>query len=974
LCFLLPVLTAAYTSDRTSLILYPTKALAQDQFSKLQALLQTDNNADLAERIRPATLDGDCPHSKRVDIAERANVILTNPDTLHAAILPAWRTMYGSMLARLKFIVIDEAHYYEGIFGAHVAMILSRLMRVSQAAASRYNQGLFGDNNDESRSSLPIFVAASATLPWPEQHFRRLCPISPKATVRVLSAKEDGSPRSEKHFFVWNPPILNSNGTCTGIVTFPRPKKAPPGDKTFSVGGGISSISSIGAVGKKRPRDESPGNNGRVVPVASLATTVSAPGNDQPAVARGKRTKARQKHGEVKFHRRHSADETALLLARAVVSGIRCIAFCKTRNLVEWVYERALTCLGNDPRTAHLTSKVESYRGGYSMIERRQIEKRLFQNELLGVVGTNALELGVDIGGIDLTLHCGYPSSYASLLQQAGRAGRGGARLDVPSCAVVVCFNSPSEQHIWRHPKSLLACGVSAPNTIPINSGLVQGHLLCASEEYPLTGAYPITIIQQARESDQERGALLNDHALFGGKDIYDEALEVLRSTGSVMAETIAALGSTMTLFKAHPSMHKAWSRISIRSIEPVSYAVVDVSHPGQGGKMDSIRDERAVMDTLPYSRVFYHAHPGAIITHRGKKYKVISMTRPPASVTDSFGGRNSLKLAAFAKPTMDKYATRPLSNLDITVVKQMERAEIRGPNALSKCELGTGTDVTVDESALPVVGGEINYNFAGCGQVTVKRSVTGYQKLSLITRAELSRSELSLPELEFDTFGLWIDTEAGVMTSVLGDSYGPGVHALSHALLAVAPLFAPGLVRSDLECDHSIYGNTQVMLFDERAGGSGSSERLWKSLFYPNSILEAAVELLEECSSCCLDSGYDGGCPACLHASSCTKFNMHLSRSAGAVIGKRIIQRIQETDLYKQFASTVTDESSAQEGDGQPHSTQPEKPMTPRRKARSKALRSAKEMRSARDRQFVVGRPSWPLDGDETGFRQVDG
>jgi ATP-dependent helicase YprA (DUF1998 family) len=348
-------------------------------------------------------------------------------------------------------------------------------------------------------------------------------------------------------------------------------------------------------------------------------------------------------------------------------------------------------------------------------------------------------------------------------------------------------------------------------------------------------------------------------------------------------------------------------------------------------------------------------------------------MTRPPVSVTDSFGGRRSLNLAAFAKPSKDKYATRPLSNLDITVVKQLERAEIRAPSTSSRNESGAGTDPNIDGPTQTLVG-EINYTFAGCGAITVKRSVHGYQKLSLITRAELSRTELSLPPLEFDTFGLWIDTEADVMTSVLGDSYGPGVHALSHALLAVAPLFAEGLVRSDLECDHSFYAPTMVMLFDERAGGSGSSERLWKSLFYPNSILEAAVELLEECSSCCWESGYDGGCPACLHASNCIKFNMHLSRSAGAVIGKRIIQRIQETDLYKQFANAASDEASAKGDEGQPHSTQSEKPITPRRKARSKALQSAKEMRSARDRQFVVGRPSWPLDGDETGFRQVDG
>lgn len=938
---MLPILTAAYNSDRTSLVMFPTKALAQDQLSKLTTLLST--NPDLATRIRPATLDGDCPHAARVDIAATANVILTNPDTLHAAILPSWRTLYTHMLSRIQYVVIDEAHVYEGIFGAHVAMILSRLVRVSIAAAC--HQSL--------QPRLPTFVAASATLPWPQQHFRLLCPISAQAPVAILTNKEDGSPRSEKHFFVWNPPILNSDGTCTGKVTYPCPNPKPGGNKAVSTSAGVA--------GLKRPRDEESTSAGVVVsPPASQADSALTV---QPAFAANrKRRPVRRRHTEVTLHRRHAADETALLLARAVVSGVRCIAFCKSRNLVEWVFERALACLKNDPSTAHLTSKVESYRGGYSMVERRQIEQKLFQNELLGVVGTSALELGVDIGGIDLTLHCGYPSSYASLLQQAGRAGRGASRLDVPSCAVVVCFNSPSEQHIWRHPKALLGCGIATPNIIPVNHGLVQGHLLCASEEFPLTGPCPITVTQNLSAGEEQPG-LLNDHDLFGGQGVYEEALAVLRSSRAVLSENIVvSSASGLTVYKAHAAMNKAWSRISIRSIEPVQYSVVDVSHPGQGGRMDAIHDERAVMDTLPYSRVFYHAHPGAIITHRGRKYKVLSMTRPPSSVTDTFdGSRASLNLAAFAKPTKDKYATRPLSNLHITVVKQMERAEILAK--LPGTESTTGSKKPGDPVKESMPTGNVDCNFAGCGAVTVKRSVHGYTKLSLITRAELSRTELSLPPLEFDTFGLWINTEADRMSLLLGDSYGPGVHALSHAILAVAPLFAPGLVRSDLECDHSFFAPTRVMLFDERAGGSGSCERLWKSLFLPKSILDAAVELLEECSSCRRDSGYDGGCPACLHVSNCVKFNMHLSRSAGATIGKRVIERVQETDLYKQFAKAASDESTDQ------HAGQPD---TPRRKARTKALQKAKEMRSARDRQFVVGRPSWPLDSDGTQFKQV--
>ena len=179
--------------------------------------------------------------------------------------------------------------------------------------------------------------------------------------------------------------------------------------------------------------------------------------------------------------RRHAADETAVLLAKAITAGVRTIAFCKTRSLVEWVYERTLSILQSDPETEGLTSKVESYRGGYTAEARRSIEERLFQRKLWGVVGTNALELGVDVGGVDLTLHTGYPGSISSLLQQSGRAGRGKGS-NLPSCAIMVCFSSPSDQYIWKKPTSLLSKGVDAPPTLPIN-GTMDSTFKCAMVE-----------------------------------------------------------------------------------------------------------------------------------------------------------------------------------------------------------------------------------------------------------------------------------------------------------------------------------------------------------------------------------------------------------------------------------------------------------------------------------------------------------
>lgn len=519
LCFLLPVLAAAMNGE-TSLLLFPTKALAQDQMTKLASTLE--KFPDLKEKICPGIIDGDTSYAKRSDNAKNCNVILTNPDTLHAAILPGWKPNYKMLLGRIKYVVIDEAHMYEGVFGAHVAMVLSRFLRLT-AVCSHKAQGAV---------KVPVFLACSATMAHPEHHFRLLCPIPNEAIITILAPDDDGSPRAPKHFFVWNPPIMDINGSSTGRVTVPRSKKkviGTDGSKMLAV---------------KTPQGNNSDKRFRESDELQLA--------DIEAVQMASRGSHYQSN--IQLYRRHAADETALLLARAVSQGVRCIAFCKTRCLVEWVYERAVSALKSSPSTEHLANQVESYRGGYTKELRRSIESRLFRNDLLGVVGTNALELGVDVGGIDLTLHCGYPSSYASLLQQAGRAGRGTARLDVPSLSIMVCFNSPAEQHIHRHPQSLLSRGRSALVSMPINVGLVQGHLLCAGEEYPLTGQHPIKTLFETNGEDGEVG-ILNDYDLFGSEVVFRESIDSLVSTGMIKKTTmpVAASKSEIVVFKTHP-------------------------------------------------------------------------------------------------------------------------------------------------------------------------------------------------------------------------------------------------------------------------------------------------------------------------------------------------------------------------------------------------------------------------------------
>lgn len=528
LCFLVPVLQAAL-EGRRSLLLFPTKSLAQDQIIKLQSWLI---EYGLDEDIRVATLDGDTPHSQRASICQEAHLILTNPDTLHAAILPQWKHRYKTIFEHLRYVVIDEAHMYEGVFGAHVAMILARLYRIASL-------------HSEEKSDFLVFLACSATLAHPEHHFRLLCCIPQKKPVTIVI--KDGSPRAAKHFWVWNPPLLDKNGKSLDAVVLPRARR------------------------KK-----------------TTTTRSSQKDGEGPIELSAKReeTKAEAVPRKDFINRRHSADETALLLARAVAKGVRCIAFCKTRGLVEWVYERTIAALKQSPETAKYVSKVESYRGGYTKMDRRQIEQKLFQNELLGVVGTSALELGVDIGGVDLTLHCGFPSSHASLLQQAGRAGRGAAACDRPSLAICICFNSPLDQHLWRHPSSLLTRGLTAPLSMPIYPGLVQGHLLCAGLEFPLAGSLNVCMIQSTSVShDAFEKELLCDYDLFGSETIYQEALDMGRGQGSLKEETIAIQSKKVKIkiYKTHPSIKTPWMNVSIRSMESVNYDIVDISHPMQG-------------------------------------------------------------------------------------------------------------------------------------------------------------------------------------------------------------------------------------------------------------------------------------------------------------------------------------------------------------------------------------------------------
>ena len=307
----------------TALMIFPTKALAQDQ---LRAIAAPGFPGLVA-----STYDGDTEPATRAWVRRHANVVLTNPEMLHVGILP-FHGRWATFLRRLQYVVVDELHVFRGIFGTHVAHVLRRLRRL----CARY-----GAN--------PQFIFTSATVGEPAALASALCGVSVRPVV------DDGSPRGERLFALWNPPLLDVDTGTRG----------------------------------------------------------------SPNV------------------------EAAALTAALVEDGARTVTFCRSRKATEIVAGSVRRKLDDD-----LASRVRSYRGGYLPTERREIETELFDGQLAGVVATSALELGIDVGGLDACVIDGFPGTVASLRQQAGRAGRTTQR----SLAVLVAGSDQLDQWLMAHP------------------------------------------------------------------------------------------------------------------------------------------------------------------------------------------------------------------------------------------------------------------------------------------------------------------------------------------------------------------------------------------------------------------------------------------------------------------------------------------------------------------------------------------
>lgn len=271
--------------------------------------------------------------------------------------------------------------------------------------------------------------------------------------------------------------------------------------------------------------------------------------------------------------------EISQVLAECVQHGARTIAFCKTRKLSELVtvYTREIL-QGVDPG---LAAKVKVYRGGYAPEDRRRLEAALHSGALLAVCATNALELGVDIGGLDVTLHLGFPGTLASLRQQAGRAGR----REQPSLAVYVAFDGPLDQYFIHNPEQLFAKPVEHAQVDPSNAHILQQHLMCAAAELPIH---------------------LDVDAQYFGPGLLPAAQALVAR--SLMGRHPRALGGASGGLHYTGPRDSPAATISLRAIDPHRFTIINEA-------------DGSVKEEIEASMAFFEVYDGAIYMHQGRTY-----------------------------------------------------------------------------------------------------------------------------------------------------------------------------------------------------------------------------------------------------------------------------------------------------------------------------------------------------------------
>jgi DEAD/DEAH box helicase domain-containing protein len=502
LCYNLPVLDAGLSAGAKALYLFPTKALAQDQLAELSELNRSGLEGGELLGVKAFTFDGDTPGDARKAVRTRGDIVLSNPDMLHQAILPH-HTKWAQFFEALAFIVVDELHSYRGVFGSHVANVFRRLNRICR---------FYG--------TAPRFIFASATIANPAELAGKL------VGEPVAAVTDSGAPRGARHLLLWNPPVIDPD---LGI--------------------------------------------------------------------------------------RASARSQTTRIARAATrAGLKNIVFARSRLMVEVITKYLKDVFDRDPRRP---PRVLAYRGGYLPSERRSAERALRAGRVDSVVSTSALELGVDIGALDVAVLNGYPGTIAATWQRLGRAGR----RNRPSLGVLVASSDPLDQYMVRHPEFFLGRSPEHARIHPDQLLILMDHVRCAAFELPF-----------------------QDGDAFGAEDL-GEMLSYLRDEGVLQRQAGDGAGRWYWVADSYPA-----NAVSLRSVAEGNFVVIDITD----GKQTIIAE-------VDYSGAPGTVYPGAIYMVQSQPYQVERL---------DWTGRK-----AFVRQTRADYYT---DAIDYTRLKILDRFDDR--------------------------------------------------------------------------------------------------------------------------------------------------------------------------------------------------------------------------------------------------------------------------------------------------------
>lgn len=667
--------TSAYSGvenlNNRANVLYisPAKALSADQLTAF-----TSYNLP---GLHAASYDGDTPTGERRWIREHANFILTTPDMLNYSILSNHR-QWASFLRGLRYVVLDEAHSYRGVFGAHIANLLRRLRRI----CALYR-------------TVPVFYGASATSSNPVESFSKLIGVPQQAVTAVT---ESTSARGETTVVLWEPEFM--------------PPKA----------------------------------------------------HDQLAKgARSTQQQAVQSRAEQEAPRRVSpVEQGAQMLTDLVLSRTRSLVFAGSRRSVEILSQKTQRYL--DEVEAGLSHRVAAYRAGYTPEERRELERKLRNGELLGLASTSALELGIDISGLDAVLVAGWPGTRASFMQRVGRAGRSGQ----DALAVLIADDNPLDTYLVHHPEAIFGREVEATVFDPTNPYVLSPQLCAAAQEAPIRA---------------EELSLFGPHTAALLDRLVQQGYLRRRPDGWYWTHAESAA-----------------DMVDIRGTGGGPYQLIDA-------------EDGTLVGTMDAAHAMSQGHPGAIYIHQSAQYVVESLSE----------GERVILLSR----VYPDYYTRAIESTEVRILAERARVSYGAPDGITGQDVAnTVPDPAPETDAqqlapLTMHRGQVQVT----DQVTGYRRFSVYGGEYLGEEAQSMPPEVLMTEAVWFTFepsylfGAGVTEEDGPGTLHAAEHAAIGLLPL----IATSDRWDLGGLSTLLHVDT---GRPTIFVYDAAPGGAGISER----------------------------------------------------------------------------------------------------------------------------------------------------